>query len=541
MDRNISVASIVWFVLSIAAYLGVVKVHGLPLIGQDDAYIHFRMAANGLSCRFNTNCGDDVMTSSSPLWTVLLSLVSVIVGAQRLPFAVFGINTLLLGYVASVIATWVYRRTDAITGTIICAAFTAFLLGQAYVLMESLLFSALLCRALLSERTRIETPILLGLLPFVRLEAHVFLGLYALSCGLFGSKRDFAVVLSTYALCGIMVTSSFGHVIPFTLTVKSIVYDLPIADTFAAIVPGVGFLTRFAAVALFALSIALRLWRLPIGLPHVRDWRLLIPRRGTSVLVVGSGVVVVTYVAQRILMFDWYPPTYMFGLLVALCPTSHFVGPRSIVPAICIAIWASYYTPAYLFFGKLHPSFAPIARVTKYLELSELIARGATPQTKLLTSEIGALGWKFPGRVVDALGLNNPPALLFHPMHVPTQRSHGSIGAIPLSALRHFPADYMISLPIFLEEILQEQRTLAERYLCRKEIFAHGSLDSWVGDAVIVCTSRGVASELPNREESEELKTTSHQASLIRLLLIGILMATCLRPRSGSRVVAGAA
>jgi hypothetical protein len=444
MNRDVPIASIVWFVLSITAYLGVVKVHDLPPIGQDDAYIHFRMAVNGLSCRFNTNCGDDVMTSSSPLWTALLSVVSHVVGASRLPFAIFIINALLLGYVAGLIARWVYRRSDAITGTVICAAFTAFLLGQAYVLMESLLFSALLCRALLTDQTRLETPVLLGFLPFIRLEAHVFLGLYALACWLLGRRRDLATAAITYAICASMVAWSFGHVFPFTVTVKSIVYDLPIADTIAAIVPGVGLLTRSATIALSLLAVLLPLWRTPIGLWHIREWQLLIPRRETSILVAGSGIIVSIYLAQRILMFDWYPPTYMFGLLAALSPISRLAGPTTMIPALCIAIWALYYTPAYLLLGKSHASFAPIARVTKYLELSELIGRGATPNTRLLTSEIGALGWRFPGRIVDALGLNNPPALMFHPMHVPTQhRRNSAFGSSSLSRRPHdFAADF---------------------------------------------------------------------------------------------------
>ena len=69
----------------------------------------------------------------------------------------------------------------------------------------------------------------------------------------------------------------------------------------------------------------------------------------------------------------------------------------------------------------------------------------------LATSEIGGLGWKFNGKVLDGFGLGDPDAVKFHPLKVPEQRSHSAIGAIPPGYIKLKNPDFIVSMPIFIE------------------------------------------------------------------------------------------
>ena len=72
----------------------------------------------------------------------------------------------------------------------------------------------------------------------------------------------------------------------------------------------------------------------------------------------------------------------------------------------------------------------------------------------MITSEIGGLGWGFcPNRVYDGAGLVSPSNLKYHPMQVPTERSSGGWGAIPVGAVIDARADYIVSMPIFSEAV----------------------------------------------------------------------------------------
>jgi hypothetical protein len=78
------------------------------------------------------------------------------------------------------------------------------------------------------------------------------------------------------------------------------------------------------------------------------------------------------------------------------------------------------------------------------------------PAAVLMSSEIGALGWTFPGRIVDAAGLVSPECLKYHPMLVPEERSRGTLGAIPPRAVTDLAPDVIVSMETFSEAFRQQ-------------------------------------------------------------------------------------
>jgi len=74
------------------------------------------------------------------------------------------------------------------------------------------------------------------------------------------------------------------------------------------------------------------------------------------------------------------------------------------------------------------------------------------PDAKLLTSEIGGLGYSFKGEIIDGMGLITPRALDYHPMSVPQQRQSGALGAIPAQMVENENPELIVSYPGFVQE-----------------------------------------------------------------------------------------
>jgi hypothetical protein len=99
------------------------------------------------------------------------------------------------------------------------------------------------------------------------------------------------------------------------------------------------------------------------------------------------------------------------------------------------------------------PLFAENLRVTQYRAIGEHLRTGR-PETTLLTSEIGGLGWGFyPNRLIDGAALVTPSALKYHPMKVPEERNSGTWGCIPSGIVAETRPTYIVSLPLFTQAL----------------------------------------------------------------------------------------
>jgi hypothetical protein len=106
----------------------------------------------------------------------------------------------------------------------------------------------------------------------------------------------------------------------------------------------------------------------------------------------------------------------------------------------------------------LYRDYETGARVRQYLRIgADLFA--LFPHAVLMTSEIGGLGWAFPGRIIDAAGLVSPECLTYHPMRVPEERPSGDVGAIPPRAVRDLAPDLVVSMETFSVAFRRDLRT----------------------------------------------------------------------------------
>jgi acetamidase/formamidase len=102
-----------------------------------------------------------------------------------------------------------------------------------------------------------------------------------------------------------------------------------------------------------------------------------------------------------------------------------------------------------------YPYFESGARARGLLDVGARILSQYGSGVRVLAPEIGALGFSFPGKVLDAAGLVTPAALRYHPLQVPGQRSAGFIGAAPASFIAETKPDVVVGLSIFFEEFLR--------------------------------------------------------------------------------------
>jgi hypothetical protein len=109
-----------------------------------------------------------------------------------------------------------------------------------------------------------------------------------------------------------------------------------------------------------------------------------------------------------------------------------------------------------------NPNIAPGLRVQRYLEVGKVLY-AVYPNARLLTSEIGGLGYTFKGEIIDGVGLITPRALAYHPMKVPEQRQSGIVGAIPAAFVEKEMPELVVSYSLFVQEfdssIYREQYT----------------------------------------------------------------------------------
>jgi hypothetical protein len=97
-------------------------------------------------------------------------------------------------------------------------------------------------------------------------------------------------------------------------------------------------------------------------------------------------------------------------------------------------------------------------RTSAYLAVGQALQR-ACPGGSLMSSEIGALGWVFHGRIIDGAGLVSPEVLPFHPLQVPAQRPSGNVGAVPARAIAVLRPDLVVGMELFLGDFLAQRQT----------------------------------------------------------------------------------
>ncbi len=466
----------IWIITVLIAGVVLVMHVRLYQYAFDDAYIHFRIARNFFetgSPYFNPN--EIVKVSTSSGWTVFLTIIyaaaHLFKAENSFPFIISVLNA-IISLAGMLIYTEILKislkdRLPLCLILIFQISYLALLLPASIGLMETP-FALLIAGAgiLLLLKSNPGGFALLGLAVNVRLELVVLFITAALILLLRKQFRPLRVL--NYSAAGLIPLLAydiyfFHTVIPHSIISKSIIYSRGWFDSaiqilfyslpdygvkYNSILLGLGVITLSSGVIMLASSILA--WK-----KSKIIWPALFCFWG--LIVVGG------YSLSKILLFAWYTPLYSIPLLAAcvmlsarLARPRHFFirGFLYIVFLLSIitltrTVIAAGGNPNYF------SQFEPGSRVKQYLRVGKILYE-EYPNSTLLTSEIGGLGYAFEGRILDAAGLASPDALAFHPMQIPEQRSSGLLGAIPPEYVIVSRPDLIVSYDSFAQALLKD-------------------------------------------------------------------------------------
>jgi hypothetical protein len=439
----------------------------------DDAYIHFRISshlANYGEPYFNQ--GEAVMASSSTGWTILLALLAR--GIQILGLSVnLPVLTSLINALASAAGAYIYtllfdrlvqKPNSWLFRILFFLTFLGLILPTSIGLMETptvILFVGLSLHLLLNKNR--WCMVCLGALPFFRPELVVVSGLAALYIII---TRRFSIkeIVLFYFLGAIpfilfdlyfFKTYSLTYIGAFRYFVSKIFDDLALLS----MLQNISLLQKldYAGYAFWVITSFLIIYiyktvRQYFLNKHVNEEVLL-----GLLFLLWYGSIVALYLFERVLIFSWYEPIYTIPLLFILGKTFSDIYPKKFSLALGIMLLP-------LLLGQLSsivqigmgafidPQYAPeylsSARVRNYIKVGrELFEQ--YPDAKLMTSEIGGLGYGFYGYIYDGVGLVSPEALKFHPLN-----NAMAIGGIPAGFVREKKPDLIVSYDVFMQDLI---------------------------------------------------------------------------------------
>jgi hypothetical protein len=102
-------------------------------------------------------------------------------------------------------------------------------------------------------------------------------------------------------------------------------------------------------------------------------------------------------------------------------------------------------------------------RVVTYARIGRYLSAVTSGTESVAAPEIGALGYYFNGRVIDACGLVSPEIIPFLPVP-PDQRAGPAVGALSVEMVQATDPDWVVSMPIFVRESLLRSEWFNARY-----------------------------------------------------------------------------
>ncbi|HSB66952.1 MAG TPA: hypothetical protein VLD65_10255, partial [Anaerolineales bacterium] len=433
---------------------GVLIVIHLNLRGYafDDAYIHFRIATHlAEHGQPFFNLGEAVMASTSTGWTILLAILTRALQLLRiptdLPIIVSIINAAASGAGAAIyLAVFnqlIPKPHHWVIDLLFYFTYLGIVLPSSIGLMEipvSLMIAGLIILLLIKRNH--WSLVGLGVLPFFRPELIVVAGLAILLIIL--TKRFTAreVILFTFIGATPFIVYElyfFRTLIPNTVTTKSIVYSLTnvaaakyfiqkIFDDLALL--GMAIKISFTQQIIYAGFV---LWVIVsfIFIFCYKTFRQFMNRKSLDevdllgwLLLLWCLSIVSVYLYKRIFIFSWYDPLYAVPISLVMGFIIFNRQKKNLYPVMAIMLLP-------LMLGQISslvqvglgafvdvryaPEFLFSARVRNYLQVGRQLYE-KYPQARLMTSEIGGIGYSFQGYIYDGVGLVSPEALKYHPI-----------------------------------------------------------------------------------------------------------------------------
>jgi hypothetical protein len=446
--------------------------------GYDDAYIHFRIARNLYETgQSYFNAGEAIKVSTSSAWTltltVLYALANLFGRVSDFPLIVAIYNALIslagVNITLRLFALFFPEKRSKVLAVALACSCMATLLPASIGLMETptAILLALIGITLLIQ----ERPVgflFLGLAAYYRIE----LGLLVILAFLFTIvQRSFRVKSILYAGIGIFPFLAydlyfFRTILPASIRAKSIVYQIhwlatlfDILNCPAAILkidPLQGIIRGISIYFSLILTIGLGI----IVFAQVRRKKV----SWLTLFIAWSLAIILGYTASHAFVFGWYIPLFIVPAAIAVTGLIQQAEYKGIIllklsgaALLLLQILGLAQTAsAALISPAIYANFSEGARVRQYLVIGAILYQDY-PNATLLSSEIGGLGYAFPGYIYDAAGLASPQALAYHPLPYPEQRPSGYIGAIPPAYVEAVHPDIIVSLDVFAEDLLDSQ------------------------------------------------------------------------------------
>ncbi|WP_367898211.1 hypothetical protein AB3N61_00435 [Leptospira sp. WS58.C1] len=480
-----SVAFVVWIFFRL-----------FPFTIVDDAYIHYRVAENFAKTGLPYyNLNDPVNSTSSPNWTICLSLLS----KTGIPITYAAFLLGCIGLFSTIYIFGILLKRQNINASLRYAGLLlTFVWIYDTVLMGMESAAALSCLMFgiyLQERKSKFSLLILCLSVFFRYELAVFLIFFFLfpSPKIPDLKEILIAGLPISAL-SLWMYFHFGTILPragmVKLSVYSISYDHPVLAIFGDYSVAVAYLALFFLVGFILYRIGFKT----------------APRFVLSAWAFGLALPLI-YILGRVFVFRWYTPLFLapfsFSVIWAFHKIKEVDNKGFVYALFSLSILGVLYQPlpkiskdiyAGLFGLSEYRKLTYNSRIVRYLEIGKYLNQ-KKPNGTLLAPEIGALGHSFEGEIIDAVGLGSSVSVSYHPLKIPEERSDGTIGAIPPKLVLDTVPDFVVSLPVFAEALLQSEFT--EIYNCSQETpFAEETKEIlegekiWGYDWILVCEKK---------------------------------------------------
>jgi hypothetical protein len=432
----------------------------------DDTYIHLRIAENFVNLGTPYyNPGEPYLSSSASLWTILVAAAHLLfrqyyTTALALMNPLFMLLTIV--FFKKIIACELRRPLKTSETLILTLTTISILLPASTGLMETPLALLLSAAALyLFTKKNLLAFALLSLAVFLRLElAILWLLFFAYHLLYFREKAIGAFFVSMGASVPLIAYCLyfFNTIIPLTLKAKTVVYDIDWFDTAYML---------FASFALEgstgnALSLAFIL-ALIIYLLKKHPSKLLLVSHEIRLFGLFGLLLMLAYTLQRVFLFDWYMPLYALPVAIYMLTLQFKIQKKTLAFMLIASLLPFYMGTLNTIHSLYTKNMSKVsARVLQYLEVSKKLYL-MYPDEALMTSEIGALGYGFKGKILDGVGLINPDSLKYHPMPIPKERMSGTVGAIPTGYIEEKMPGIIVSYDTFISHF-KKQPIAKEKY-----------------------------------------------------------------------------
>jgi len=471
----------------------------------DDSYITFRYARNLLSGEgFVYNPGEQVLGTTTPLYTLLMAGLGALSGGAQAPFPWLALVINALADAATCLMLWQLGRHlkaewAGLTAAILWAI-EPFSVTFAIGGLETSLYVMLLTSVVLAYvKGKLEWAALSASLAMVtRPDALILVGPLLVDRAWRALRRKETIKITEVLLFvlpglvwGIFATLYFGSPIPHSVQAKTAAYQLSANEGLIRLIQ------HYAAIFhqnyyLGAVGIGIGLVLFPF-LFAVGARRAFRNEPRLLVYIIYPWLYFALFAIANPLIFRWYltppiPPYVFFIILGAdellqipfrikmgeqAARRNRFPAPRRWLPAGLVLVLP---VASVLSAWQLHPDHGPdrpapemafIKLELLYQQAAEEILPQLKPGDVLAAGDVGVLGYITNARILDTVGLNSSQTMHYYPMD---KSYYVSNYAIPAELILHEQPDWLVFLEIYGRKTLSVSTAFQESYIFIDEL-----------------------------------------------------------------------